>query len=71
MSGERLPDRVMLADFERYLDLAENEVPDLNSDQAYALWLEFAKFMDANGRRLALLARMCVEAMERQSSEPT
>lgn len=65
---ERLSDGVMLDDFERHIELAE-QGEDTQRD-AFVIFMEFAKFMDENGRRLLLLARTCHQAMERQSKEP-
>lgn len=67
---ERLPDNVMLDYFERHIERAEHargETPE----QSMALIWEFTGFMDQNARRLLLLARTCVAALERQSKEPT
>lgn len=67
--SERLPDRVMLDDFERHIELAEQG--EDNVADAMTMMMEFAKFMDENSRRLLLLARTCVKALERQSGEPS
>lgn len=57
-TSERLPDGVMLDDFERLLEMgepAEGESDCMN----FAVLFELAKFMDEHGRRLLLLARVC------------
>lgn len=65
-----LPDGAMLSDFERLLDMAD-ATPSESKRESLAVLFELAKFMDAHGRRLLLLGRVCHQAMERQSSEPT
>jgi hypothetical protein len=70
-SRERLPDGVMLDDFERLLEMGERN-SDAESDGAsISALFDLAKFIDENGRRLLLLGRICHQAMERQSKEPT
>lgn len=68
--AERLPDGVMLDDFERLLDMAQ-ETPGDDDYESLVPVMELARFMDEHGRRLLLLGRICHQAMERQSKEPT
>lgn len=66
---ERLPDNVMLDDFERLLQIGETLMqPEVNGDAAI---LELCRFIDANGRRLLLLARVCEQAFARQTKVPS
>lgn len=67
---ERLPDRVMLADFARHIELARSSERETQA-QSIALTWEFMGFMDQNAERLLLLATTCVDALERQTREPT
>jgi hypothetical protein len=65
---ECVPDSVMLADFEHLLEMGEATVED--SIACDAVLLELCQFMDANGRRLLLLARTCEQALSRQTKGP-
>lgn len=67
---ERLPDRVMLDDFARHIELARDSATETTTEAKAHLW-EFMGFMDQNAERLLLLATTCVDALERQSKEPT
>lgn len=66
---ERLPDHVMLDDFERLLSMSDPSDNE-NDDQNFGVLFELAKFIDENGQRLLLLARTCINALERQSKTP-
>jgi hypothetical protein len=70
VAQERLPDGVMLDDFERLLEIGEVG-PTGNKAESLAMLCELARFLDEHGRRLLLLGRICHQAMERQSKEPT
>ena len=61
---ERLPDRVMLDDFERLLGMPD-ATPDDQATSAIILF-ELAKFIDEHGSQILLLARTCCAAAERQ-----
>jgi hypothetical protein len=70
IAQERLPDGVMLDDFERLLDMAQEAPVDDDYENLVPV-MELARFIDEHGRRLLLLGRICHQAMERQSKEPT
>lgn len=64
--SERLPDRVMLDDFERFLEISWDNPDKMTEAQQMGFLLDMGKFLDENGRRLLLLAKTCVFALERQ-----
>jgi len=70
-TDERLPDGVMLDDFERLLEIGEGSPSGENPLKALQMLQSLIAFIDAHGRRLLLLGRTCHAAMERQSKEPT
>jgi hypothetical protein len=58
MTDERLPDNVMLDDFERLLQLGESE-----DAPVIPFMMETFQFMQMHGRRVLILARVCEYAM--------